>query len=141
MAADDFIDVEDGLPSFLMNDPVLFDLVADRICPLVIPLNISRPAIAFQRISTPTREMAHDGPVGSATARIQLTAEGRTYAEAKRIMRSLRRRLGGYRGIWSTNDGQVVIQSIQVSNDSDGYSQTAQIPVVRADVFIQYKEV
>lgn len=133
-------DIEEVLPFFLMADAAVAALVDDRVYPLVIPIEAARPAIAFQRISTPEREDAFDGPVGSVTARIQLTFESTTYTDAKRLARACRRRLNGFHGEMRNGSTLIRVFSTRVRNDADGYSETTLVPVVRFDVFLQYYE-
>lgn len=134
------VDIEEVMTLHLLATPAVAALVADRVIPLLIPLDAPRPAIAYQRVSTPEREDAHDGPLGPATARIQLTCEGRTYAEAKALARAVRRSLRAYRGLMGSGATVLEVFSTRVSNDVDGYSEAAQAPVVRLDVFIQFRE-
>lgn len=108
----------------LRNDDAVAALVAGRVYPLVVPQQVSRPAIAYQRISGP-RTYSHSGPT-LAFARFQITCEGTTYAEACRVAAVVRVALE--RNGW------------QVANESDGYSELYAAPVKRMDVTQDYEE-
>lgn len=133
-------EIEEAICTLLTNDGAVAALVSARIYPLIVPQEAARPALAYQLISMPTREYAHDGPTGFAGKRVQLTCEGSTYIEAKALVRAVRRRLSGFTGEVSTDSGIVTIWETQVTNETDGYSESAAAPVVRMDVIMYFKE-
>lgn len=127
---------EEGLAYFMTHDLVIAALIGDRFEPLVVPQEKERPAIAYQRITTPV-ERSHDGRSKPDHPTIQLTIEGRDYAEAKRLAKVLAEKLDNFRGMMGTLE----VQDCSINNHVDGYSQTRQVPVVRLDIELWCVEV
>lgn len=127
---------EEGLAYFMTHDPVISALIGDRFEPLVVPQEKARPAIAHQRITTPP-ERSHSGRSKPDHPTIQLTIEGSTYAEAKRLAKTITDRLDGFKGMM----GSLEVQDCLVNNIQDGYGQIKQVPVVRMDIELWCVEV
>ena len=80
-------------------------------------------------------EYSHSGFSSLAKTRFQLTLEGNTHMEALSLALAVRRALGG-----KTNTvGDLTVVTF-VENESDGYGDTAQVPVVRMDLMMQHNE-
>ncbi len=122
---------EEGLAYFITHDAAIAALIGDRYEPLVVPQDMLRPAVAYQRATTGT-EYSHDGPSKPDYPTIQLTVEGRNYAEAKQVAKLIRGKLDGFKGMM----GMLSVQACYAGNDVDGYSPIQQVPVVRFDVEI-----
>lgn len=120
---------EEGLAYFMTHDPIISSLIGDRFEPLVVPQDKARPAVAYQRITTPP-EYSHSGRSNPEHPTIQLTIEGRTYTEAKQLAKTIRNKLDSFKGTMGTLE----VQDCSIGNDVDGYSQTQQVPVVRLDI-------
>jgi hypothetical protein len=108
----------------LDNDAALTALVAERVYPLVVPQDATRPAVAFQRISGP-RTYSHSGPA-LAFARFQVTCEGNSYMEANQVAQAVR--VAMERSGW------------KCANDVDGWPDIVSAPVKRLDFTRYYQE-
>lgn len=122
---------EEGLAYFMTHDLAITALIGDRLEPLVVPQDKLRPAVAYERITTPA-EYSHDGPSKPDYPTIQLTIEGRNYAEAKSVAKLIKNKLDGFQGMM----GGLPVQACYINNLMDGYSAIQQTPVVRMDVEI-----
>lgn len=127
--------VEAGLYAHLSTDAGVNALVGTRIYPLLVPLDATLPAIAYQRISGP-RDHHHQGASGLAVARIQLTYVGGSYSEAKQVAAAVRATLDGRRG----GLGSTTVGSIMLDNERDEWSTGFELPVVQQDYVIWYQE-
>ena len=128
------MNIEEALYSKLVSDAG----VSTRIYPNVVPQDIALPAVAFQRIST-VRDMAHDGPLGIAHVRFQLTISAASYTSARVVANAIRTALDGFSGLMGGASG-VTVEASFVENDSDGYNQAGGEQVVRLDVLIIHQE-
>jgi len=128
------VNIEEALYSKLVSDAG----VSTRIYPNVVPQDIALPAVAYQRIST-VRDMAHDGPLGIAHVRFQLTISAASYTSARAVANAIRTALDGFSGLMG-GVGGVTVEASFVENDSDGYNQAGGEQVVRLDVLIIHQE-
>ena len=128
------MNIEEALYSKLVSDAG----VSTRIYPNVVPQDIALPAVAYQRIST-VRDMAHDGPLGIAHVRFQLTISAASYTSARAVANAIRTALDGFSGLMG-GVGGVTVEASFVENDSDGYNQAGGEQVVRLDVLIIHQE-
>lgn len=127
--------LEEGIYAHLTDDAGVAALVGTRIYPLQVPQDVTLPAVAYQRISGP-RDHAHDGPTGLVRARVQFSALGSTYLEAKTVTEALRAALDGFKGTMGT----VEVQTVFLENERDEWAEAFRLPVVRQDVIFWYKE-
>jgi hypothetical protein len=109
-------------------------MVGSRVYPQIVPQTADRPAIAYQRISA-IPEYSHSGFSSLTRTRYQLTLEGNTHMEALSLALAVRRALAG-----KTNTVGDLTVVTMVENESDGYGDTAQVPVVRMDLMMQHNE-
>lgn len=127
--------IEEGLVAHLMADSSVTDLISTRLYPLVVPQDASLPAVAYQRISGP-REHAHDGPSGLARARVQFTALGSTYAEAKSVVTALQGSLDGRkRGLPGVRSN-----AINLLDERDVWLDVFEKPGIQVDFLVWYQE-
>ena len=124
----------EALVYLLGNNTGVATMVGGRVYPQLVPQTATRPAIAYQRISS-IPEHSHSGFSSLSRTRFQLTLEGNTYAEALSLALAVRRALSGARN--TVGDLTVVTM---VENESDGYGDTAQVPVVRMDLMMMHNE-
>ena len=129
-------DLEEAIYSILSNDATVSGLVSARIYPMLVPQEQSLPAIAYQEISAPDRFYAHDGPVGIARKRIQITAVAERYASLKDTLAAIRGALSGYSDTVAT----VKIFSSFLANEFDGYGDQNDLFVGRQDYLIMFAE-
>lgn len=129
--------LEESIYAKLSTTSGVTALVSTRIYPDVIPQDIAMPAVAYQRI-TAVREMAHDGPSGLASVRVQFTIAAASYSSAKAIAAVIRTTLDGFSG--TMGSGGCTVEGAFVENDYDGYNQEGGEYVVRVDVMFLFKE-
>jgi hypothetical protein len=128
--------IEEGLYAALTNTSGrVYGLVGTRVYPLTIPQEATLPAISYQRVSGP-REPAHDGAMGIAQARIQVTITAEAYRTAKDVATSIRD-LFPFQGILG---GLVDVFVGEVENEVDGYGAQIEAPTVRMDLWFMYAE-
>ena len=126
--------IEALLYSILTADPGVSALVGLRVYPLVVPQEVDLPAIAYQTISG-RPDYTLEPPGGRVMlnrARIQLTCQGSTYAEAKGLALAVRSALSGYKS--------APIDAIFVENIYDTWGEGFELPVVRVDIMVWYQE-
>jgi len=132
------MELEEAIYSQLVGNGTVAGLVSTRIYPLVIPQDIALPAIAYQRISG-GRELAHDGEVGFAEARMQFTCQGDSYNSAKAVRKAVRLALAGFNGVMGGGSG-VKVQGVRTENEMDGWGMAAETWTVRLDMVFWYLE-
>jgi hypothetical protein len=127
---------EDALVGYLMTQAALTELIGQRWYPLIIPVNAERPAVAYQRLPSTQRTLAHDGPTGFASCTIQLTVQARSYGQAKDVLRIIRQQVDGFRGEMSG----LTVHRIAVHGDGDSWAEQHSMPTLRADIDVNYQE-
>ena len=134
--------IEEAVNALLLATSTVTALVgsgsAARIFPLVIPQDAARPAIAYQKISSP-KTMSHSGSSHLARSRFQFTVQAATYTSAKALAAAVRDGLIGYRGTVSG----VRIDGILFEDDNDGdieIQSNEVLPYVRLDAAIWHSE-
>jgi len=124
----------EALVYLLGNNAGVATMVGSRVYPQLVPQTADRPAIAYQRISH-IPEYSHSGFSSLTKTRYQLTLEGNTHMEALSLALAVRRALAG-----KTNTVGDLTVVTMVENESDGYGDTAQVPVVRMDLMMTHNE-
>jgi hypothetical protein len=127
--------LEEGLVTHLMADSGVTDLISTRLFPLVVPQDVTLPAVAYQRISG-IPQNAHDGSSGLTVARIQFTCHGSSYTSAKAVAAALRAALNGKKGGMGSTEVNVSL----LQDESDGWAERHGAPTVRQDYMIWYQE-
>lgn len=127
---------EEALVARLRADAGVLALVGARIYPLITPQDVLLPAIAYQRISN-VIDRAQDGFATRSVTRFQLTCQANSYSGVKALAVACRRALESWVGAAS----DPAVMASFVDNESDGYGDNAQAPVVRMDVLIHHKEI
>jgi len=134
--------IEEALNTLLLATSSITALVgtgaAARIFPLRIPQDAARPALAYQKISSP-KTHSHGGTSNLARSRFQFTAQAATYTSAKALAAALRTALIGYRGTVSG----VRIDGILIDDDRDGdieIQSNEVLPYVQIDAVIWHSE-
>jgi hypothetical protein len=126
--------LEEALVLQLQNDAGVSALVSTRIYPLVVPQDATLPAIAYQRISGP-RAYSHSGPTGAVQARMQITSVASDYSGAKALSAAVRSAMRSFRGT-----GGLDVDAVFEENESDTWMDRFNMPVVRQDFLIHYRE-
>jgi len=127
--------LEEGIVAHLMADSDVTDLISTRLYPMVVPQDVSLPAVAYQRISGP-REPVHEGASGLARARMQFTVLGSTYEGGKDVAEALRGSMDGFSGTMGT----VAVNAAFLENDVDAWGTVFDKAVVRQDYMFWYQE-
>jgi hypothetical protein len=96
--------------------------------PMVLPEHPTYPCIVYQQITHP-RALAHDGPAGLDWPRVQLTCYASSYAGARELADEVRD-LDGTTG--------TDFRLLSVENETDGYSDSAQVFALIVDIRIWY---
>lgn len=127
--------IEQGLITFLLEDPVLNALIGNRLHPLTLPQTPTLPAIVWQRISGP-REHSHSGPSQLAHPRFQFACWSKNLLEAIQVAEALRIRLDGYSGAM----GNETAYAVFILDDHDMYDPETGLPRRIVDYRIWHKE-
>ena len=128
-------DVETALYTILSGDAGVTALISTRMYPVVIPQDVSLPAVAYQRIST-ARVYSHDGPSCLARPRFQFSCTATTYSAARAVANAIRAALDGYN---DTANG-VRIMAAFTQNEFDGFTDTDDLWTVYQDYFVWHVE-
>ncbi|MEO8501889.1 MAG: DUF3168 domain-containing protein [Vicinamibacteria bacterium] len=126
--------IAEALVSLLTGAAGVAAFTGTRVYPQVVPQTAARPAIAYQRVSS-VPEHSHSGFSSLSTTRFQLTLEANTQIQAYQLARAVRQAIDGK----TTVVGDITVVTM-VENETDGYGETAQVPVVRMDVMMQHNE-
>ncbi len=130
--------IEEGLYSYLSGYAGLTALVGTRIYPLVMPQNVTMPAIRYQRISS-SRIYSHDGPNKLTHPRFQFSCFAESYATAKAVANQVRFALAGYQGTMG-GAGGVTVQFAIVDDEVDLYEDETKLHHVAVDVVVWHEE-
>ena len=128
-------DVETALYTILSSDAGVSALVGARIYPVVIPQDVSLPAVAYQRISA-ARVYSHDGPSCLARPRFQFSCTAESYGAARAVVNAVRTALDGYN---DTANG-VRIMAAFSQNEFDGFTDVDDLWTVYLDFFVWHVE-
>jgi len=98
--------LEEVIRMQLLNFAPLAALIGTRIYPITYPQDAALPVVVYQRTSG-VSEYGHDGP-GSAESRFQISAFGKTYAEARQTATQVRRALNPWEVHQDTIGGNLI---------------------------------
>lgn len=127
--------IEEGLYAHLTAPTShTYPLAGTRVYPLIIPQDVSMPAIAYQRVDGDPI-LAHDGQSKLVRATFQLTCQAKSYATVKAMATALRKDLAGYRGLM----GSVSVNYCNQINEVDS-DEMLDASLVRADFTFLYQE-
>ena len=84
--------LEEAIRTQLLNFAPLAAIIGTRIYPITYPQNVTLPVVVYQRTSM-VPEYSHDGPNGVSESRFQISAFGKTYAEARQAATEVRQAL------------------------------------------------
>ncbi len=127
--------IEEALYTHLISHAGLTAIVGNRIYPVLLPQDVTFPAVTYQRIST-VREYAQEGPSGLAHPRFQFSCWAETYEEAKAVAEQIRFALSGYKGTINN----VRIDAVYIEDDNDIYDPETNIYHVALDATIWHEE-
>lgn len=136
------VTVETTLEAVLVASTAVQAIVSGRGYPAVIPIDADLPAYAYQLISDPP-EMAHDGPTGTRTARLQYTCTASTYKQARELADTIEAALSGYQAeALETGLGALTVEidGVIPENKYGSYQTTQQTQTMRLDLLVVYIE-
>ena len=88
---------EERLFTRLTDDPVVSSLVGSRVTPVLLPDDVTYPAITYSRVST-ERITTLSGSTGLARASFQVSAWSPDYLEVLTVASGIRQALDGIEG-------------------------------------------
>lgn len=116
-------------------------LIDDRAYPLVLPVDVTLPAVAYQTISSiPKHSMV--GPSGLTETRVQISTVAADYASAKVVDRQVRAAFDAvsFTALLTSSDPGVTVQGAFVDNTIDDYDPTSlapeAAPIIRTDIIL-----
>ena len=118
--------VEERLYTRLTTDPTLTALVGNRVTPVLLPQDVTYPAITFNRVST-ERIQTLSGSTGLARASFQVSAFSPDHTEMLTVASGIREALDG-------NEGTLIENQIEL------YDQTARVHYANLDFAIWHTE-
>lgn len=107
-------------------------LVGTRVFPLLMPQNVTLPAITYQRISG----TAQHGSSNIREARYQINIWGATYASVQGIATVVRAALEE----WTAGDAGVLIRMVRIVNEQDDYEDDSRTFRTIIDVILHLDE-
>jgi hypothetical protein len=128
------VSIEDAVYARLTAVAGVTALIATRVYPVRVPQNPTYPLASYQKISdVPAHAMGSDA--GVRTARVQVTAWGATYDDAKNVAIQVVAALSRFRG----TSASVVVQDVFFENEVDlGFDAEALVHQVADDFFVYY---
>ena len=127
--------IEEALFTRLSGFAGLVALVAARIYPVVLPQDVTLPAVSYQRVSGP-RTSAMGSDPGLSHPRFEVSAWSEDYLTAKTVKEQIRAALQRWRG---TVSGVVVIDTFLLG-ERDLYDPATLLYHVPVDVVIHHRE-
>ena len=136
--------IEEVVFSRLTTFAGLAALIGTRAYPLVIPVDVTLPAIAYQTISSDPQK-SHDGFTGLTMTRVQITTVANDYATAKQVDQQVRAAFNAvsFIALASTLSPGVLVQGAFIDNSIDDYDPVTfapqAAPIVRTDVILWHE--
>ena len=87
--------IEADLRTYLLAEPAVAGLIADRCYPERLPQNAALPAITFQRVFG-TESVTHDGPSGLGRSRLQFDCWATSYGDVLELAGAAKSALRAY---------------------------------------------
>ncbi len=119
----------------------LADLIDTRAYPLIVPIDATLPALAYQVIDSNPKHST-SGPSGLTQTRVQITTVAADYATAKQIDQQVRAAFDAvsFTLFATTADPGVTVQGAFIDNTMDDYDPATNAPeaapIVRTDVIL-----
>jgi len=114
------VTLEEIIRKQLLSHAPLAALIGTRIYPVTYPQDAALPVVVYQRTASGP-EYSHDGPAGVAESRFQISAFGKTYAEARQTATEVRRALNPWEAHQEIVNG-TLIGSVVLENELDLYN-------------------
>jgi hypothetical protein len=139
------ITIEEGIVYQIENFAGLTALISTRIYPLRLPVEVTLPAMTYQRISTPreiTQDQVNNGSDGGELAypRFQFAVYDDGYSDVKAVVKQLRKCLNGFSGTFGTGANTVKVYGVLAENEIDNYDPDTNLYWTTVDYFIYHEE-
>jgi hypothetical protein len=128
--------IDAAIYSKLSGDTAVAAIVSTRIYPMRMPQGVVFPAISFDRVSTDTRDLTHNGTNQTAQGTFQFSCFAEDPKSAKQLGATVVKALHGWKG---TVAGEKIFRSA-VLNETDLFDEDMGIFQVAIDVAIMYRE-
>lgn len=109
--------IEAEIVQLLSEDAPVVALISTRVYPLVLPPNVTLPAVTYQRISG-IHEHTLSDPAELARPRFQFVAIAPTFLQARLVANAVKTAFNGRRAARTST----TIQAIMVENEFDHYN-------------------
>lgn len=132
--------LEEALYAYLTADDTVEGLIGTRLYPEMLPEGVQLPAMAYQRISR-DGIMAHDGPTGLASVRVQLTMQAASYLTLRTLADRVRVLFDGTRQTMGS-PGVMVYESY-IDNEIGSMAELSDVAgryTSRMDVILLHEE-
>ena len=103
--------IEVGVAALLANDPAVAALVANRISPLVLPVDPQFPAITYESMTSQS-DVLLSGEIGEQTERIRIKCCSLSYLEAGNLAQAVHDLLDTWKGTLSDGTVAQVIERV-----------------------------
>ncbi len=132
------IELEEGLYHYLISQPNIAAYVAGRVYEMDLPQNPTWAAITFQRISTDP-DYVQSGQSGYVTVQLQIDSWASTRKEARQLATQVRMSLSGYKGLFSSPDGDLTVESCFLLDDKPMPMEPTEEVTAKGRVVQEYK--
>ena len=109
------------LADALAADPLVADVIGDRIYPVIAPASAALPFATWRRQAV-QREATLSGPSGIATVTLAVDMYATTYEAVRELSDRCRERLDGFNGALGN---WISVRNVSLLNESDGFVQLA----------------
>ncbi|KKM90811.1 hypothetical protein LCGC14_1234830 [marine sediment metagenome] len=123
----------------LLDDPVVGALVGTRVYPMVLPQNVTPPAISYLQTGG-ERSVHTGGSSGLANARVQISCWATTYLGSKALADAARLSLEAFSGELGGGGGRTIVQGAFVSDEREFYESTVRLYRTDLDFEIWHTE-
>jgi len=127
--------IETALRSHLLGLPGMEGLVGSRNYPVVLPQDVTYPALVYRLVSDVTDPLL-TGRSNIRRARIEVGCWSTDFDQAKAIIKIIRDAVDGECGMWSGLE----VYEVRVENEFDDYGEEVRAYVRQLDLFILYIE-
>lgn len=127
--------IEVGLVAHLEADAAVAALVVARIYPVLLPQNVTYPAISYERVNT-DRRYSFDGPSIHIWPFFRIHCWSQSYLQAKSLGEAVRKSLNGFTGTMGTDS----VINVEMQNENDLYEPDVDVHRVILDFVIPTTE-
>lgn len=130
-------DLRPALRAYLLADPAIAAIVANRVFATVIPQGVNSASVVVSLISG--RGDHHmEGASGLGRSRLQVDAWAPGADVATALGNAVRDRIDGFRGVMGEGDAAVTVQGIFLADERDGYDDATKLYRLGRDYFVDF---